>query len=111
VREKAEQEINKYVGDLDSYLKQLVQQGKITQDDYSTIMNYVNSIVESAKEGMAEMEKMVEKAFKEGYDKAKNEMVPIAIIAGVGGFALGHMFGPVVVEAVRERLVPTAVGG
>jgi hypothetical protein len=100
--QKAINEMNTYVGSLDNYLKQLLAQGKITQDDYNTIMNYVNGIVNAAKEGMSELQKLVDKAFQEGYNKAKNEMATWLVLAGMGGFIVGQMVSPVVVERVVQ---------
>jgi hypothetical protein len=100
--QKAINEINTYVGSLDGYLKQLLAQGKITQDDYNTIMNYVNSIKDTAIGAMLKLEKMVENAYKEGYNKAKNEMTTWLILAGMGGFIVGQMASPVIVERVVQ---------
>jgi hypothetical protein len=108
VVERAIREINTYVGSLDDYLKQLLAQGRITQDDYNTIMGYVNKVRDTAVGAMRELEKMVEKAYQEGYNKAKNEMTTWLVLAGMGGFIVGQMVSPVVVErvvpAVMERI-------
>jgi len=102
VVQKAMNEINTYVGSLDDYLKQLLAQGKITQSDYDTIMNYVNRIVTAAKEGMSELQNLVDKAYKEGYNKAKNEMITWLVLTGMGGFIAGQMAAPVIVERVAR---------
>jgi hypothetical protein len=102
VVQKAINEINTYVGSLDDYLKQLLAQGRITQDDYNTIMNYVNKVRDTAIGAMKELEKMVENAYKEGYNKAKNEMTTWLILAGMGGFIVGQMASPVIVERVVQ---------
>jgi hypothetical protein len=98
--QKAINEMNTYVGSLDNYLKQLLAQGKITQDDYNKIMNYVNGVVSSAKEGMSELQNLVDKAFQEGYNKAKNEMTTWLILAGIGGFVVGQFATPTIIERV-----------
>ena len=100
--QKAINEINTYVGSLDDYLKQLLAQGRITQDDYNKIMDYVNKIRDTAIVAMRELEKMVENAYKEGYNKAKNEMATWLVLAGMGGFVVGHMVAPVIVERVVQ---------
>jgi len=100
--DKAIREINAYVGSLDDYLKQLLAQGRITQDDYNKIMDYVNKIRDTAIGAMRELEKMVEKAYRDGYNKAKSEMATWLVLAGVGGFVAGHMTAPVVVERVVQ---------
>jgi len=98
--QKAINEMNTYVGSLDNYLKQLLAQGKITQDDYNKIMNYVNGVVNAAKEGMSELQNLVDKAFQDGYNKAKNEMITWLVLAGMGGFIAGQMAAPTIIERV-----------
>jgi hypothetical protein len=100
--ERAIREINTYVGSLDNYLKQLLAQGIITQSDYDTIMGYVSKVRDTAIESMRELEKMVENAYKEGYNKAKNEMATWLVLAGMGGFIVGQMVSPVIVERVVQ---------
>jgi len=98
--DKAIREINAYVGSLDDYLKQLLLLGRITQDDYNKIMDYVNKIRDTAIGAMRELEKMVEKAYKDGYNKAKNEMTTWLVLAGMGGFIAGQMAAPTIIERV-----------
>jgi hypothetical protein len=98
--QKAINEMNTYVGSLTDYLNQLLAQGKITQDDYNTIMNYVNGVVNAAKEGMSELLNLVDKASQEGYNKAKNEMMTWLVLAGMGGFIAGQMAAPRIIERV-----------
>jgi hypothetical protein len=100
--QKAINEMNTYVGSLDNYLKQLLSQGKITQSDYDTIMNYVNGVVNAAKDGMSELQKLVDKAFQDGYNKAKNEMITWLVLAGMGGFIAGQMVAPTIIERVSS---------
>jgi hypothetical protein len=108
--QKATNEINTYVGSLTDYLNQLLSQGKITQDDYNTIMNYVNGVVNAAKEGMSELQNLVDKAFQEGYNKAKNEMMTWLVLAGVGGFVAGQMVAPRIIERVVQAAPATTAG-
>ena len=108
--QKAINEINAYVGSLDDYLKQLLAQGRITQDDYNKVMDYVNKIRDTAIGAMRELEKMVENAYKEGYNKAKNEMATWLVLAGMGGFIVGHMVAPTIIERVIQA-APAATAG
>ena len=89
VRIEAESKIDQTRMDLEAYLDQLVSQGKITEDEKNTILSYVDSIIVEAKSAMSELEDMVNKAYSEGYNKAKSEMMPWIATAGVAGFAIG----------------------
>ncbi|RLB79703.1 MAG: hypothetical protein DRH17_13335, partial [Deltaproteobacteria bacterium] len=89
VRIEAESKIDQTRMDLEAYLDQLVSQGKITEDEKNTILAYVDSIIGEAKKAMSELEDMVNKAYSEGYNKARSEMMPWIATAGVAGFAIG----------------------
>jgi hypothetical protein len=94
----ATQEMYRYRDQLSSYLDQLVLQGKITQSDKNTIMNYVNSIIGTATAGMQQLRKLVENAYKQG----QYSMIPWIIVSFVGGMLVGM----VLERAAMPRIAP-----
>jgi len=86
---RAIEEINKYKSDLYSYLDTLVAQGRITADEANTVKSYVESITSTAEESIKELNELVKKAYKEGYNKAKAEQLKWIVLSGVGGFIGG----------------------
>ena len=99
------QNIQSYSSELKSYLDSLLANGRITQDEYNTIMNYVNKIVSTATNAITELKDAVKKAYDEGYAKAKDEAKVWIIGAGAGGFVAGLLLAPRV-----ERVVTTIRG-
>ena len=95
--------IDQYVGDLTNYLNTLLAQGKITQDEYNTIMNYINKIVSTAKTAITELNDLVGKAYNEGYSKGVSDQMKWIAIAGIGGFVGGYLLSPRI-ERVIERV-------
>lgn len=85
---EAESKLLQYRGSLEDFLNQLVAQGKITLDDKSKIMEYVDNIVRTSVETFKNLRDMIKKAYEEGYSKAKSEYAWWIIGAGIGGFVL-----------------------
>jgi len=93
------QSIDTYYGDLKSYLDTLLSQGKITQDEYNTVMNYLNRLTSTAKNAITELRDLVKKAYKEGYDKGVSDSMIWVAIAGIGGFVGGYALSPKILQA------------
>ncbi|RLG81364.1 MAG: hypothetical protein DRO40_09775 [Thermoprotei archaeon] len=82
-------DMEKTVTDLDSYLDNLVAQGKITEEEKQKIMDYVNKMVERAKKGLNELKELVKKAYWEGVRESQKWI----IVSGVAGFITGVIIG------------------
>jgi hypothetical protein len=94
----ATQEMYSYRDQLSSYLDQLVLQGKITQSDKDTIMNYVNSIISVAVAGMQQLRELVNNAYKQG----QHSMIPWIVVSFVGGILMGMILE----RAAMPRIAP-----
>jgi len=94
----AVQEMYQYSDQLSSYLDQLIQQGKITQDDKNTIMSYVNNIIGTAVSAMQQLRELVNNAYKQG----QHSMIPWIVVSLVGG-VLGGM---ILERAAIPRIAP-----
>ncbi len=91
--DEAKRQIDKTIADLEAYLNQLVQQGKITEDEKNKILEYVYKIRGIAFKTFDELIEAVKKAYKEGYNKCKEEMWKWIAGSGVGGFIVGLIIG------------------
>jgi polyhydroxyalkanoate synthesis regulator phasin len=87
----ATDEINNYYTQLKQYLDSLVNQGKITSDEENKILNYVDNIRTTALDTFAKLQDMIDNAYKQGYEKAKSEMMTYIAMAGLGGFVIGSI--------------------
>ena len=90
---RAKEDIIKYQGDLYSYIDQLVNEGKLTEEEAAKIKEYVDEIVQRATKAFDYLNEMVKKAYKEGYNAAWNEMWKWIGLAGGGGLVVGVLIG------------------
>jgi hypothetical protein len=94
----AVQEMYRYRDQLSSYLDQLILQGKITQSDKDTIMDYVNKIIGVAISAMQQLRNLVNNSYKQG----QQSMIPWIVVAFTGGVLVGMMLE----RAVMPRVAP-----
>lgn len=80
-------------GDLEAYLDQLVQQGKITEDDKNRILSYFDQVVQEANTAMEKLKDMIDKAYWNGYNAGVESQKGWILVAGVAGFAIGYIVG------------------
>jgi len=76
----------------------LYQQGKISQDDYNRLVNYVENEITDVESYVQTLNKMVTSAYEQG----KKEMYPWIVVSLVGG-VLGGM---ILEEAAMPRIAP-----
>ena len=77
---------------------QLYQQGKISQDDYNRLVNYVENEVTDVENYVQTLNKMVTSAYEQG----KSSMYPWIVVSFVGG-VLGGM---ILERAAMPRIAP-----
>jgi len=77
---------------------QLYQQGKISQDDYNRLVNYVENEVTDVEDYVQTLNKMIESAYEQG----KSSMYPWIVVSFVGG-VLGGM---ILERAAMPRIAP-----
>jgi len=95
---EAEGEIERYRSDLASYLDTLVRAGRITSEEASKVMSYVDSIASTAKKAFRDLEVAIKMAYERG---RKEERIWTAVGTGVG--AIGGLIGGQVLGKVMER--------
>jgi hypothetical protein len=87
--ETAVTQVRRYRDQLEQYLDQLVQRGRITEDEKNTIMSYVNSIIGIAETALRDLQKLIDAAYESG----KRSMYPWIVVAILVGIILGSMLG------------------
>jgi hypothetical protein len=85
--ETALAQMKNYRDQLEQYLNQLVSQGKITSDEKSVIMSYVDSIIGIAETALRDLQKLVDTAYESG----KASMYPWVVVAWLVGVVMGSM--------------------
>ena len=100
IRQEAEETIRTFNtraqawrGDLESYLDQLVQQGKITEDEKNTILSYFDQVVQEANNAMKQLSQLIDKAYDTGYKDGVASQKAWITVAAVGGFVAGYILG------------------
>jgi len=94
--------IEEYKSNLIDYLNSLLAQGRITQDEYNKILEYVNKIVDTSKSAITELKTMVKKAYNEGYKKGVEESKTWIITGTLGGLLGGYLLAQ---RPVREYVI------
>jgi polyhydroxyalkanoate synthesis regulator phasin len=89
----AVKEITDYKDSLFQYIDSLVAQGRITQDEANKLKDYVNSITNTAINAIQELNKLVKRAYDEGYKKGVEDSKMWIIVAGLGGLIGGLIIG------------------
>jgi len=89
----AVKEITDYKDSLFQYIDSLVAQGRITQDEANKLKDYVNSITNTAINTIQELNKLVKRAYDEGYKKGVEDSKMWIIVTGLGGLIGGLIIG------------------
>ena len=91
--DKAKQDITVTYNNLADYLNQLVNEGRLTQEEANKVLDYVTSIKDRAFKAFDELYNSVKEAYKEGYDDAMKKMQWYIAGAGGVGFIAGVIVG------------------
>ena len=98
ITEQAIKRLEQFKTTLKQVFAQLYQQGKITQDEYNKLVNYIENEITDAQGYIQTLNKMVKSAHEEG----KKEMYPWIVVSFVGGI-LGGM---ILERAAMPRIAP-----
>lgn len=90
---QAKDQIEKETKDAIDLLTLLYQQGRITYEEYQRLLQHLENIKSTAFRTFDELLEDVKNAYREGYEKAREEMKWWIIGAGIGGYVIGLATG------------------